>query len=382
MSLSQTQKLIDKGFSSGDEIFVKYQGDQKYYARIVLFNSSDDSYFLIAPGNEIVKEDLGMTGIRIEMRQTDSVVPSRIAKGLIDFDEFPDQDEFNVFHGEACELYAADEIAEEVAPRESYMKGRPSKGYVGKLAGDQDGEGPGGTKRALLSPAPSNSPRAPPALSGGLASLAAALGSGGPGAFVKPEVDKSDDRVDVRVLPVRYDHNGQRYRDFRSVADVCHTLAWDDWPVPGPRTAAWVLKFMIGRAGGPLGWHAMWRANGRLQESDPWVLQHEALCRILETSGSYDQLDLCANASSEILCRQIQICEDQLSHKFEEVGGNVTAEYHLMSGAQQRSQLCICPALKSWLAGEIAKDSAILKERRKAREERALANPKGKAKPG
>ena len=124
----------------------------------------------------------------------------------------------------------------------------------------------------------------------------------------------------------------------------------------------------------------MWRSNGRLQESDPWVLQHEALSNILETCACYDQIDLCANASTELICRQIQICEDTLSYKFEELAGSVSSEYRLMSGAQERSQLCISPALKNWLAGEIAKDSSILKERRKAREERALANPKGKAK--
>ena len=41
------------------------------------------------------------------------------------------------------------------------------------------------------------------------------------------------------------------------------------------------------------------------------------------------------------------------------------------------------PALREFLAGELQKQAAVLKERRKAREERTLArnpNPKGKAK--
>jgi len=55
-------------------------------------------------------------------------------------------------------------------------------------------------------------------------------------------------------------------------------------------------------------------------------------------------------------------------------------DYHIMSGLKNRSALCICPELRSYMSLETAKESAILKERRKAREERTLAHPKGKAK--
>ena len=47
-----------------------------------------------------------------------------------------------------------------------------------------------------------------------------------------------------------------------------------------------------------------------------------------------------------------------------------------MSGARNRAQLCIAPELRTWLATEQAKNNALLKERRKAREEQVLAQPK------
>ena len=93
----------------------------------------------------------------------------------------------------------------------------------------------------------------------------------------------------------------------------------------------------------------------------------------------YDQYDLLASAGVELVVRQIQIIEEKLSGRFEDKNQEASADYYLMSGATSRCQLCICPELKSWLAGELAKESSVLKERRKAREERALLKKPGKS---
>ena len=137
---------------------------------------------------------------------------------------------------------------------------------------------------------------------------------------------------------------------------------------------------MVARGGSPLAWHAMWKSNGRLLDSDPLVMQHEMCCRVIETCLCYDQIDGAANASFELVCRSLQICEDRLSPKFEESSHDSHGDMLLMSGAAHKSQPCICPALKAWTASELQKDSAVLKERRKAREERVLAQPKKQAK--
>ena len=41
-----------------------------------------------------------------------------------------------------------------------------------------------------------------------------------------------------------------------------------------------------------------------------------------------------------------------------------------------RGNTCVQPELSEWLATELAKEAAVLKERRNAREERALRAPK------
>ena len=140
----------------------------------------------------------------------------------------------------------------------------------------------------------------------------------------------------------------------------------------------WVVKWLAARGITPLAWHAGWKANGGLQDSDAAVLLHESHCRILETSLCYDQLNAGSLAGLELVCRQIQYCEDELSHRFDDMQGDAVSDYYLMSGAQSRSQLCICPELRAWIASEVQKESSVLKERRKAREERVLANPKKK----
>ena len=90
---------------------------------------------------------------------------------------------------------------------------------------------------------------------------------------------------------------------------------------------------MLQRAGSPLAWHAQWKANGRLNDSDAIVMQHESICRMLETAICYDQLDIASSACFEIMCRQLQIAEDILAHKFQGTGVDSNHGYMLMSGA-------------------------------------------------
>ena len=182
-------------------------------------------------------------------------------------------------------------------------------------------------------------------------------------------------------MSVKYDRQGQRWRDYREGVGSLEVCTFEDWPVSGPQTVIWVVKWILNRAGSPLGWHAQWKSAGKLQDSDPNVTIHESACRVLETAICYDQLNVTSLAAFEVIARQLQIAEDKLAHRFDDVSHEGYSDYSLMSGSTHKSQLCICPALKAWTAGELSKESAVLKERRKAREEKVLANPRRKANP-
>ena len=368
--------INDEPMLSGGEFFVKHKGKKSYSARLIIAHIADHDYIVLTPDGGLVREDLAARGTLVEIRESGEV-PAKVGKNVIDFDAMPSQDEFDELV-ERAEVMVDDIIARRT---DEAADSRPPGGYQtrsrpvttgGQLTGRPNLRGGGG----------SGSKDGPVGLSGGLAALSAALGKPLGGGHSKHQADGDDDGgdddSDVRVLPVMYDSQGMRFREFRDAVIRCEPHVWPDWPVPGPKTTMWVLKWMVSRGGTPLQWHSTWKANGRLQDSDATVLHHEAYCRVLETSLCYDQYNAAASAALELVCRQIQIAEDKLSHRFEDVSSDHHSDYYLMSGAQSKSQLCISPELKAWISSEVQKESSILKERRKAREERVLANPKRK----
>jgi hypothetical protein len=156
-------------------------------------------------------------------------------------------------------------------------------------------------------------------------------------------------------------------------------VAFDDFVVKGPRTCLWVIKHMLEAGGTPVGHHQRWRANCKLQATDGGVAEHETFCKILQTMLTYDQLDVSNLASAEVIARQIQLIEERYENKLA-TDSDKAGQNHLFSGLDDtRGGICLCPALREYVAQELTKESLIMKERRKAREERALAR-KGEGK--
>jgi hypothetical protein len=100
------------------------------------------------------------------------------------------------------------------------------------------------------------------------------------------------------------------------------------------------------------------------------------ICKAVELLGCFDQIQLGSLAGVEYLFRQLQATEEKYRDRVHKKGeDHSSAEAHFFTGVGARQALCICPALTKYAAEEMAKESAILKERRKAREERTLAKP-------
>ena len=92
----------------------------------------------------------------------------------------------------------------------------------------------------------------------------------------------------------------------------------------------------------------------------------------------FDQLQVGSLAAAEFCARQIQLVEEKYRDRgvpkdsLELVSESEAA---LFSGSRSRTTICVCPALSEWIAEEMRKEAAVMKERRKAREERNLAKP-------
>ena len=188
---------------------------------------------------------------------------------------------------------------------------------------------------------------------------------------------------DARTLPVTYDTMGNRRREFRDAVLACREDQWAGWPVRGPRTALWVLRYIVDHGGTPTGMHSRWRSEARLQEHEPGVQEHERSCRALEELLCFDQCNGANLAAVELLVRTIQVQQERYRDRSAggpASGGPDSVDTHLFMGSElTRGGVCVCPLLQEWASAQLAKEQALLKERRKAREERELAK-KGKKK--
>lgn len=122
---------------------------------------------------------------------------------------------------------------------------------------------------------------------GGLDELRKALGEGLPGGRGRGQNFKEESggpEGDLRTLAIRYGRGSDRYREFRDATERCDPAPCADWLVRGPRTTAWVLRFLVGNGGTPMARHARFKAETGATTSDPEISSHESLCKILQTA--------------------------------------------------------------------------------------------------
>ena len=138
------------------------------------------------------------------------------------------------------------------------------------IPGAQRLPGGGGATPGAVPPVPAQvdagAPVAP-AGGGGLAGLAAALQgtpSGGDQVSSQPAMSSGD----VRIVSVKYDVVGERYREFSEAVPLLETVAWADSPVKGPNTILRVCRFIKEHGGTPSGGHSKWVSLMKLQPTD------------------------------------------------------------------------------------------------------------------
>lgn len=155
------------------------------------------------------------------------------------------------------------------------------------------------------------------AAGGGMGDLMRALGGAGSsgdgpmrGADARAAAGSSGE--DSRTLAVQFDEQGSRVRSFASAVADSSEDKRDEWPLRGPRTAAWVCKFMEKQHRTPTNHHHhVWRATCKLSAGDAGVAQHECLCRALEGGARFDQLTLYNSVIVETTVRQVQRMEEK-----------------------------------------------------------------------
>ena len=398
----------------GTEVYVRYKvgGRIEYHGRLIVAHAYARRYVIPTPDDNFYLEDYDSTNpdlIAVAEAGADGWPPANITDAadtyIHDFPMFPPPATWARL------------------PAEGSMMAQRACRRAGAVA-DDDGPAAGGALRAPAAPHPqhdqavallaalnavpaqANAGGAPAGPAGGLAALAQRLGvavppegepvaapapaAAGvpPGVAARAELEAvlngpapaggtssstpaSASTGDARTMPVRFEES-RRYREYRDAVGQCSQVAFDDFVVKGPRTCLWVVKHIMESGGTPVGHHQRWRVNCKLQAHDSGVVEHETYCKVLQTMLTYDQLDFSNLASAEVIARQIRLIEERHENKLVDVDKH--GQNHLISGLDEtRGGICLSPALREYVAQELTKESLIMKERRKAREERALA---------
>lgn len=345
-----------------DEILIKYAGYDEWHARILLSEISPSLWVVVTPDADIYPEDLGATNRDIEQwrrRIVGRPLPYGIRAGSVyDFDHRPAAGDLDQLCAEA-DIRAA--MVRASSPGLDDRRGPDVEGSRA-LGADPDRREPDHRRQA----GGEVGGRAE-AAGGDREELLAALGEN------RDIPAASTD--DARTLSIRVGEDGQRHRDFRDSITLCKQVEFNDWPVRGPRSTGWLVRQLAEGGHTPIAHHARFVSFFRLSVSDPIAMQHEAWSKVLQTMVCYDQVDVLNLASAELVCRQLQLIEDRMFQSSDNGASSAAAEESslYMGTSTAHGAVLVSPDLKGWIAGELAREASVLKERRKAREERTLA---------
>lgn len=188
----------------------------------------------------------------------------------------------------------------------------------------------------------------------------------------------SSERGDVRTLAVDFDAHNERHKDWRAVCREIYFVPQHDWPVEGPDTVVHFCKHAERQAHSPTSWLEKWSRSKHVQESDRVYHELKTCCEILEKAGCYDQFNLAALSSMEILVRRVQTIIDAY---------DVNPSKPCYDSARYYSGLAssadgVSPELRAYVARRARDDAEVEKQRQKARELRGTGGggaPKGGA---
>ncbi|CAK0883778.1 unnamed protein product, partial [Prorocentrum cordatum] len=136
----------------------------------------------------------------------------------------------------------------------------------------------------------------------------------------------------------------------------------------------------------PTDHHLMFKTTARLQMEQWRVQEHEQLMKYLELAGTYDQLDLSNCAFAEAILRRAQTIDWAYHDRLREADSASSKdkmspeEFSAFSGFSKAGDLLmVAPQLLEHVKTQVEKDAAIMKNIRKAREERKLRRKGPKA---
>ena len=176
---------------------------------------------------------------------------------------------------------------------------------------------------------------------------------------------------DARTLPAKFNVRGQLQRDFTdAVAQMMEEAAQEGWPVSGPRTLP-LLESYTRMGCAPRQHRQQWVTQANIPKEDRSRYERETLCALLDIGSTYDQLNMPSLACMELASRRVQLIED--ARRLNPSAPSYEGANYFMGSAVGDQGAIVVSALSSHVASRLQADASVAKERRKQREERALA---------
>ncbi|CAK0790967.1 unnamed protein product, partial [Prorocentrum cordatum] len=173
---------------------------------------------------------------------------------------------------------------------------------------------------------------------------------------------------DARLLgPLQRTREGRRHRDFREAVSSMRQEQHDDFPLVGERSFKWLCDYIVDHGGTPDGRRTKWMMESGCAKDSAAAHIHDLLGFAIEMAVTYDQVDGSNLASMEVVSRAYQLIEEAMgSMKIQGV------EHYI--GRQKQSArrgVAMAPGVAKYATDQLAKETEIQKQRRKAREEKS-----------
>ena len=195
------------------------------------------------------------------------------------------------------------------------------------------------------------------------------------GALYVKQVQKSKvatmDIKDLRVLPLRFDEQGQRREEFsKAVA----RMRLDEMPggglmLDGPPSALAVMKGIVARGLTPVTDHEYW------VKGDRSLYEMEVIARALQAFATQDQINVPNSRGCELLMHRWLLIRE--AHRLNPNSPDYSVSDIFMGWEYRRGDGVHQEELAKFVASELKDMAQISKEARKAREEAALKKNKG-----
>ncbi|CAK0819174.1 unnamed protein product, partial [Prorocentrum cordatum] len=350
----QLAPVVDAPVQAGDVVFLDYgEAEEPWHERLILASLGGARYLVLTPDEDMYEEEIDTRSVA-DFRQPVYRFTERPRGAAL-------QSWIDAAEEQAVELRAARGLAEEPERGAVYSLpdslDTPSEDFVAFGQHGLYDLGRRGRSAVLVRLAPGET--ADEALR---TFVASAVPDAVGGTRTPPPAE------DARALAIKRDAAGRRFRDLKSVADSSEQCEFEDWALSGPRTASYVVKEIAKQSGGPVQRHTTWKHENKLNDDEHSVVAHEMPSEILELACTYDQVDVANLASMEALARHLQFLEHKVKKKKETIKDFDSQDYYL-GRTRRTGGAIIRPELLKWVAESAARDSAILKEERKAAEE-------------